>query len=211
MPSAAQDHAELVALLRRGMRLAEGQPFSLSSGAVSHVVFDAADAICDDSLRFVVNYLLSRVTVPFDAIGGPALGAGPLVYGVGALSGKRSFLVRSERKSHGAGGWFKGRFVPGDRILVVEDVVTSGESLLRAMEVIAAEGGTMVAAASLIDRGDSTAAAIRRAYGMPYYALTTHEDFGIESVVAAPTAGVRSEPLQADSLASPASGVPPSG
>jgi len=172
----------LVEILRGGMSRAEGEPFTLSSGARSWEVFDCADAVCDDdTLGFVVSYVLEQVTVPFDAVGGPALGAGPLVYGAGAL-GRRCFLVREAQKGHGIGGWFKGRFRPGDRVLMVEDVVTTGGSLLKAMRVVRDHGGEVVGVATLIDRGDVTAARITEEFGVPYTPMTTYRDFGIEPV-----------------------------
>ena len=165
------------------MTISADEPFKLSSGAESSIAFDVADAICDQENGFVVRYLLSHVTVQFDAVGGPALGAAPLAYPAAALAGKRVYTVRPERKGHGVGGWFKGRFVPGDRVLAVEDVVTTGGSLLAAMRVIEAEGGVLVAAATLIDRGESTASRLAAEFGIPYFPLTTYADFGIEPVV----------------------------
>ena len=166
--------------------MAEGEPFRLSSGALSSIACDVADAICDQENAFVVRYLLSRVTVEFDAIGGPATGAAPLVFPAAALAGVRAFMVRAEKKGHGVGGWFKGRVVPGDRVLVVEDVVTTGSSLFSAMEVIEAEGATLVGAATLIDRGRATAGRVASDFGVPYFPLTTYEDFGIEPVASSP-------------------------
>lgn len=168
------------------MKIAEGEPFRLSSGASSSIAFDVADAICDHENAFVVSYLLAHVSVELDAIGGPATGAAPLVFPAAALAGVRAFMVRPEQKGHGVGGWFKGRFIPGDRVLAVEDVVTTGRSLLAAMEVIEAQGGTLVGAATLIDRGDATASRVELDFGVPYFPLTTYEDFGIEPVASAP-------------------------
>jgi orotate phosphoribosyltransferase len=181
-PAPADKHA-LVSILERGMQRAQDKPFVLSSGATSWEIFDAAKAICDaDTLATVTESVLAAVPVEFDAVAGPALGAGPVAYAAGALAGKRSFLVRPEKKGHGAGGQFKGRFVPGDRILVVDDVVTTGGSLIRAMHAIQEEGGVIVAAATLIDRAESTATRIEEEFGIPYVALTDYNDFGIEPV-----------------------------
>lgn len=178
----------LVSILLRGMSTAVDEPFTLSSGATSRVVFDCAAAICDDdTLGFVVTYLLEHVPVEFDAVGGPALGAGPLVYGAGAVAGRRCFLVRDAQKGHGIGGWFKGRFVPDDRVLVVEDVVTTGDSLLKAIRVIRDHGAVVVGAATLIDRGDVTAAKIAQEFGVPYAAMTTYQDYGVDPVEAVPS------------------------
>jgi orotate phosphoribosyltransferase len=186
MASGTPDRAALVAVLERGMHKAEGKPFTLASGATSWVIFDAAEAICDQgSLAFVTQAVLDGVPVEFDAVGGPALGAGPVAFAAGALTGVRSFLVRPERKGHGIGGLIKGRFVPGDRILVVDDVVTTGGSLIRAMRAIQEEGGIIAAAATLVDRGASTGERIAAEFGVPYVPLTTYADYGIEPVAVA--------------------------
>jgi orotate phosphoribosyltransferase len=185
--SPGSDRSRLIAVLRRGMTIADGEPFRLSSGAVSSIAFDVADAICDQECAFVVSYLLSHVHVPFDAVGGPALGAAPLAYPAAALAGVHAFTVRPERKGHGVGGWFKGRFVPGDRVLAVEDVVTTGNSLLAAMHVIETEGGVLAGAATIIDRGEVTASRVAHDFGVPYFPLTTYDDFGIEPVTRATT------------------------
>ena len=80
------------------MTISADEPFKLSSGVESSIAFDVADAICDQENGFVVRYLLSHVTVQFDAVGGPALGAAPLAYPAAALAGKRVYTVRPERK-----------------------------------------------------------------------------------------------------------------
>src|SRR5258705_5846959 len=183
MASEPPDRAALIAVLERGKHTAEGKPFTLASGATSWVIFDAAEAICDkDSLAFITRAVLDSVPVEFDAVGGPALGAGPVAFAAGALAGVRSFLVRPERKGHGIGGLIKGRFEPGDRILVVDDVVTTGGSLIRAMRAIQEEGGIIAAAATLVDRGDFTGERIAAEFGVPYLPLTTYADYGIEPV-----------------------------
>jgi orotate phosphoribosyltransferase len=184
MASRPADRAALISVLERGMQTAKDKPFTLSSGATSWVIFDAAAAICEqDSLAFVTQAVLDGIDVEFDAVGGPALGAGPVAFAAGALAGVRSFMVRPERKGHGIGGLIKGRFLPGDRILVVDDVVTTGGSLIRAMHAIVEEGGVIAATATLVDRGDATSARIAAEFGVPYFALTTYEDYGIEPVV----------------------------
>lgn len=177
-----------MSVLQRGMTIAEGEPFVLSSGAESWVAFDVANAISGPDNEFVVKYLLDHITVGFEAVAGPALGAAPVVYPASTLAKVHSFMVRTEQKGHGVGGWFKGRFVPGDRILVVEDVVTTGGSLIRAMNVIRDNGGVIVAAATLIDRGVVTGRRIAAEFAVPYFPLTTFDDFGIEAVERVATA-----------------------
>ncbi len=180
----APDRRQLIAALRTAMAVAAGdKPFILSSGATSYVKFNSAEAVCDRNLgSFVLRYFIDHVPIEFDAIGGPALGAAPLAYGAAPMVGANAFLVRKEEKSHGEGGWLHGRFVPGDRVLAVEDVISTGASLLKAMRLIQDEGGLIVAAATLIDRTDGIAERIAEEFGVPYFPMTTYADFGIESV-----------------------------
>ena len=92
-----------------------------------------------------------------DAIGGMTLGADPIVCPVAALSGLagpalRAFIVRKEAKGHGTGSSIEGTLEPGSRVIVVDDVVTTGGSTLRAVEAVQAAGHQVVAVICLVDR-----------------------------------------------------------
>src|SRR5690606_29783460 len=82
------------------------------------------------------------------AVGGLTLGADPVSYAVAyasALAGRplRAFTVRKEAKAHGTGRVIEGPFREGDRVAVIEDVITTGGSALRAVEAIRAAGGVV--------------------------------------------------------------------
>lgn len=91
-----------------------------------------------------------RARVRGDAVGGPTMGADALAVGIAVVSDSRWFFVRKEPKGRGTGRWIEGAQVgPGDKVLLVEDVVTTGGSILKTVEVVRDTGAEVVAAATL--------------------------------------------------------------
>lgn len=105
-----------------------------------------------------------------DAVGGLTLGADPISYAIahasalGAERGDgemvRAFTVRKEAKQHGTGRLIEGPFAAGDRVVVVEDVITTGGSALKAVEAVKAAGGIVVGVMALVDREEGGREAI---------------------------------------------------
>ena len=115
-----------------------------------------------------------------DAVGGLTLGADPVSYAIAyasALAGTpiRAFTVRKEAKAHGTGRLIEGPFREGDRVAVVEDVITTGGSALRAVEAIRAAGGEVVGVLALVDREEGGRQALEGA-GLPVLALARATD-----------------------------------
>lgn len=108
-----------------------------------------------------------------DAVGGLTLGADPISYAIAyasALAAVRSgtpmvraFTVRKEAKQHGTGKLVEGPFRAGDRVVVIEDVITTGGSALRAAEAIRAAGGEILGVLALVDRQEGGREALERA------------------------------------------------
>ena len=91
----------------------------------------------------------------------------------------RAFIVRKERKEHGLQRWIEGpEPLPGERCLIVEDVVTTGGSTIEALERVRSEGLIVAGVVSVLDRLAGGADAIRAALGgdAPYVALSTIDD-----------------------------------
>jgi orotate phosphoribosyltransferase len=84
----------------------------------------------------------------------------------------RAFTVRKEAKSHGTGKVIEGAFESGDRVVVVEDVITTGGSALRAVDAVRAAGGTVVGVLAVVDRAEGGREAIEAA-GLEVAALVT--------------------------------------
>src|SRR4029453_13908874 len=116
------------------------------------------------------------------AVGGPTLGADPIA--CAALTGAagpalKGFFVRKERKEHGLQRWIEGPTIEsGERALVVEDVVTSGGSLITAIERLREGGIELAGALAVLDRLAGGREAIVRALGegLPYSTLFTIDD-----------------------------------
>jgi len=112
-----------------------------------------------------------------DAIGGLTLGADPVAYAISHTSATRdqplrAFTVRKEAKAHGTGRRIEGPFNRGDRVVVIEDVITTGKSALNAVAAIEAEGGEVVGILAVVDRLEGGREAIAER-GYPVVSLTT--------------------------------------
>ncbi len=175
----SEARAELLAALRR-FSLREGE-FTLTSGRRSSWYVDARQVTFrGDCLEVVGRAVLDAVAgMPFDAVGGLTLGADPVGLAVAACSGRRAFAVRKEAKGHGAGGRMAGAIRPGDRVLVVDDAVTTGGSTLQAVEAVRDYGCEVVAAACLLDRGGELGATLDR-LGIPFRPVLGAPDLGFE-------------------------------
>ena len=119
--------------------------------------------------------------IPADAtaIGGLTMGADPVAFGVAAVAADarrtlRSFSVRKEAKDHGVTGRIAGALEPGDRVVITEDTVTRGTSLMEAVDVVRAFGAEPVLIIVIVDRG-GTCAAMAAAAGVPYRPLLTRD------------------------------------
>lgn len=133
--------------------------FTLTTGLKSNYYIDGKRTTFDPEGAYLVGKLIFELIkdVKVDSIGGMTLGADPIAYAVGLVSfleGRpiRIFSVRKEPKAHGKRRWIEGNFEPGDRVVVVEDVVTTGGSTLRAIEGVEKEGGTVVKVVCLVNR-----------------------------------------------------------
>jgi orotate phosphoribosyltransferase len=158
------------------------EPFELTSGGWSHDYVDgkyavATGAALRQASQAVVDLMGGET---FDAVGGPTMGADALAHGVAVVSGCYWFSVRKEPKGHGRGAWVEGaRLDKGDRVVMVEDVVSTGASLLRAAERVTDLGAVVVAATALLDRSPRVAERFRQA-GVEWRPLLTWADLGIE-------------------------------
>jgi orotate phosphoribosyltransferase len=157
------------------------EPFQLTSGGWSHDYVDGKHAIATGSaLRQASQAVIDAVGESFDAVGGPTMGADALAHGVAILSGSAWFSVRKEPKGHGRGAWVEGaRLKAGDRVVIVEDVVSTGASLLKAVEKVRDLGVQVIAATALLDRSPGVAKRFADA-GVPWIPLLTWTDLGIE-------------------------------
>jgi orotate phosphoribosyltransferase len=152
----------------------------LSSGATASYYVDAKRAILRPEgfsalAELVAGEARARGAT---AVGGLTMGADPIA--CAALAGGadvKAFFVRKEAKVHGLGRRIEGPHLDeGDRCLVVEDVVTTGGSTLRAIEALRDEGREICGVLAVLDRLAGGSEAIAQAAGAPYTALATIDD-----------------------------------
>ncbi|HLG67073.1 MAG TPA: orotate phosphoribosyltransferase [Acidimicrobiales bacterium] len=157
--------------------------FVLKSGRRSTWFIDAKQTVCrPEAMLLVADAVLSVVPDDATAIGGLTMGADPVAFvtaGVAATRGRalKAFSVRKEDKDHGAGGRIAGALDPGDRVVVTEDTVTRGTSLLEAARAVREAGAAPCLLVALVDRG-GTVAAMAAAEGLAFRALLTAPDLG---------------------------------
>jgi orotate phosphoribosyltransferase len=135
--------------------------FTLASGRESTLYVDARlTTMSPEGLALIGPLALAQIRAASwdaQAVGGLTLGADPVAYAISyasALAGQpvRAFTVRKEAKQHGTGKLIEGPFRSGDRVVVVEDVITTGGSAQRAAEAIRAAGGVVLGVLAVVDR-----------------------------------------------------------
>ena len=173
----------LADLVRRTGYERRPEPFQLSSGGWSHDYVDGKFAVATGpALRQASEAVVEAIGEDFDAVGGPTMGADALAHGVSMVKGCGWFSVRKEAKGHGRGTWVEGtRLAAGDRVVMVEDVVSTGASLLRAADRVVELGATVIGATALLDRSPAVAERFAGA-GIRWVPLLTWEDLGIEAL-----------------------------
>lgn len=169
-------------VLRYSLKTGE---FVLKSGRTSSWFLDTKQTACrPDGILLVADLALSLFPRDVDAIGGLTMGSDPVAFGVAAVAATRgrllrSFSVRKEAKDHGVKGRVAGALQRGDRVVIVEDTVTRGTSLLEAVEVVREFGAEPVLITVIVDRG-GTCAALAAQAEIPYIPMLTAPDLGFE-------------------------------
>jgi orotate phosphoribosyltransferase len=157
--------------------------FVLTSGRRSDFYFNGKQVTLEGRGLYLASLLiLERCReLRVDAIGGLTLGADPIAAGVAALSGQheplRAFIVRKEAKGHGTGSLIEGPPLrAGDRVMVVDDVITTGGSLLKAADALRDEPVEIVEALAVVDREEGGRANIE-ARGLRVHSLFVRSEF----------------------------------
>lgn len=154
---------------------------TLASGATAQYYVDARRALLRPAGFRAAGELVAAVAVEAGAtaVGGPATAAIPPACAALAVPAGASlvgFFVRGERKQHGLQRWVEGPVAEGDRVLVVEDTVTTGGSTVKAIERVREQGLEVAAVAAVVDRLAGGGAAIEAAAEAPYTALVTIDE-----------------------------------
>lgn len=182
------DRSKLVDVIQKyGILTApEGQEFTLASGAKSKFYIDFSRVVMvPEGAAMITEAVVDMLPQDgYDSFGGPSAGADPIVGAVmanlhiyTAVTGKkvRGFTIRKEPKGRGpgSGDMYEGYLEPGDRVILVEDVTTSGGSVLKAIKVVEDRGAKVVKVITLLDR---LAGATEKLKDYDFVALTTLKD-----------------------------------
>lgn len=179
-PDVSEIRSRLGHLLREHALIRES--VTLSSGRRSSYYFDARQVLLDPEGADLAGRLTWNLIAPTApaAVGGLTMGADPLVCATSAAAwaeGERvtGFFVRKAAKKHGLQQWIEGPFIEeGTPVAVVDDVLTSGGSMITAIEKARQAGGIVVAAVVVIDRAEGGREAIAPVLGdAPLHALFT--------------------------------------
>ena len=176
----------LIALLKQ--RSVQHGDFVLSSGRRSSYYIDARQSTMSAAGLELIGQLglelVRKMGWRPSTVGGLTLGADPVAYAI-ALASRRSppsidaFTVRKEAKTHGTGRVIEGCFDKGARVVVVEDVITTGASALRALDAIRQAGGEVVGVLGVVDRDEGGLGEIQKA-GVRVETLLSIRDLGLE-------------------------------
>ena len=154
--------------------------FTLRSGRTSSYYIDKYLFLTVPAILEALGTMIaSRLPPGTDRLAGAELGAIPLVSAASMASGLPCVYVRNARKEYGTSNQLEGRLEPDDRVVIVEDVATSGGQAIEAAGVITAAGAEVVRIIATIDRQEGARESIEKA-GYAFESLFTRADLGIE-------------------------------
>jgi len=172
----------LLAIIRE-KSLLKGEDFKLSSGETSKYFFNMKKTMLDpEGANLIADLILALPELESaSAIGGLVMGAVPIVSVVCARSWDTerrlpAFFVRKERKGHGTNSLIEGYLVSKTRVVLVEDVTTTGGSVLKAIEAVRDSGATVDTVVTVVDRMEGAERKLAE-HGIKLVALYTRADF----------------------------------
>ena len=161
----------------RSLKVADEPIFKLSSGKLSRYYIDLKQITFDPQGAYILGKVMYETLKEFnpDACGGLTLGADPIAYAVSFVSFMDSnpikpFVVRKEPKGHGMKRQIEGLLNPGERVAVLEDVVTTGGSALKAVKACREFGLEVIGVFAVVDREEGGRENIEKE-GIPLHAL----------------------------------------
>ena len=167
----------LIDLLKENEVFLEGD-FTLSSGKKSNYYINMKKAITEPEILFTISSLITEKIKDdeIDKVAGPALGAVPIATAVSLESKLPLLMIRKEKKGYGTSKLIEGELLEGDNVIVVEDVSTTGGSLLKAIKAIQENGGNVKRAFVVVDRQEGAIEAFEKE-GITLEPLITVDEF----------------------------------
>ena len=146
-------------LVEKSFRYSEEPVFRLASGNMSNYYIDCRKVTHSPEGKYLIGNIGFEMIKGLDvnAVGGLTMGADPIACSISLCSFMKnmniaSFSIRKERKGHGLGKQVEGDVESGDRVVIVEDVITTGGSTIKAIEAAEAYGLKVVKVIALVDR-----------------------------------------------------------
>jgi orotate phosphoribosyltransferase len=156
-------------ICRKSFQYSEKQIFKLVSGRMSQFYINCKPTTLHPRGMFLVGHLMFEAIKDKDvsAVGGLTFGADPIAVATAfasELGGKpiKAFSIRKTQKDHGIVKWIEGDITPGERVVIIDDVATTGGSTIKAIERARAEGMEVVKAVILVDRQEGGLENIRQ-------------------------------------------------
>jgi len=158
--------------------------FTLASGKSSGYFFDMKKTMFDPEGASLVGELLCDLLAgdsETKAVGGLEMGAVPIALAIAMKSNERgrpidAFFVRKEVKDHGTAKRIDGNFAPGSKVVILEDVTTTGGSAMKAVAAVRAEGGKVDKIVTIVDRLEGARENLKKE-GLALVSLFTNDDF----------------------------------
>jgi orotate phosphoribosyltransferase len=172
------DKKELKEALERTGAVKYGK-FTLSSGRESDYYVDMKMAMTDPSVLRGIAKEASRHVKGATKLAGMELGAVPLVVAVALETDIPYLIVRKEKKGHGTGNKVEGKISKGDKVVVLEDVTTTGASSLKAVNAIKESGGVVDKVVVVVDRQEGAEELLKKE-GISLVPLITRTDLGVK-------------------------------
>jgi orotate phosphoribosyltransferase len=152
----------LISILKDNNVFKKGD-FVLSSGKKSNYYIDMKKAITEPNILKTIAELIDQDISgeKFDKVAGPALGAVPIATALSLKSEIPLLMIRKEKKGYGTSKLIEGELNEGDNVVVVEDVTTTGGSLLKAIKAIQKNGGIVKKAFVVVDREEGAISSLK--------------------------------------------------
>ncbi len=172
-------------ILERTFKFTDKPTFKLASGTMSNFYFNCKPTTLNSEGMYLTGNLLydiieGRKSWKVKGVGGLTLGADPVANAIAYTSHLKgepleAFVVRKEPKKHGTMSWIEGNVTKGDKVVIVEDVITTGGSTKKAIERARECGLNILGVIVLIDRQEGGREAIE-SLGVPVRMLLTKEE-----------------------------------